>query len=552
MALLGGYLVAVFRHDTVEQARRRAAALTEINQEGSARIERRWDALPLREFVPAELPPLAGDLDLFGRASLSHLLNTTYTSVGQVRLRDWLLQPAPPAIIEERQQAVVELAGQADFRDQLAVSARLLGAEQRNYAEFLVWAESEPTLIKRPWVLWVARMLPLITFGLIGAYIFDLTNVHWWIASLIVNQAWIVAFGSDGLAAMAVLSARQGSFKSYAALFRHILDQPLQATALQRIQAQLASGPGRADQHMQRLARIVAFSDLRLSLLFPLLQVFTLWSFHVTARLEHWQRDVGPYVRTWLEALGDLEALTALATLTADHPGWVMPTVSETVAACVQAEELGHPLLAPALARTNDIEVGPPGSFVLITGSNMSGKSTLLRAVGLNSVLAQAGGPVCAQALTLPPLILATSVRVQDSLERGVSYYMAELERLKDVVDLAEATNDRLVLFLLDEILHGTNTAERQIAARRIIRHLLNHGATGIVSTHDLTLAAAPDITEASRPFYFTEHFERGPEGPTMSFDYVLRPGLAVSTNALKLMEIVGLPVDDGVEEQVG
>ena len=198
----------------------------------------------------------------------------------------------------------------------------------------------------------------------------------------------------------------------------------------------------------------------------------------------------------------------------------------------------------------------------------MSGKSTLLRAVGVNVALAQAGGPVCAAEMELPPLAIATSMRIQDSLEQGVSYFMAELRRLKAIVDEADARHDaeahhaaehgaaniiedgRALLFLLDEILHGTNTAERQVAARRIVRHLVTQGAIGAVSTHDLTLADAPDLAAMAERVHFTERFTRGPEGPAMTFDYQLRPGLASSTNALKLMEIVGLDLgdDDGDE----
>jgi DNA mismatch repair ATPase MutS len=178
----------------------------------------------------------------------------------------------------------------------------------------------------------------------------------------------------------------------------------------------------------------------------------------------------------------------------------------------------------------------------------MSGKSTLLRALGVNLVLAGAGGPVCAASMRCPPVTLWTSMRVQDSLARGVSYFMAELERLKAVVDAARATRaagDRTFFYLLDEILQGTNTAERQIAARRIVLHLVGQGALGAVSTHDLTLAAAPDVAAAAVPIHFTETITSDPDSPRMSFDYCIRPGIATSTNALKLMEIVGLDVGD-------
>ncbi len=545
VAALGAYLVAVFRHDSVEQARKRAAALVDFNTEGSARLDRRWDDIPFRHVsTTADEPPLAYDLDITGRASLLHLLNTAYTNVGQARLREWLLHPADLPTITQRQSAVRELVELADFRANLAVSAYLLGQEQHTYEQFLDWAEAQPVLLKRPLIIWLSRLLPLVSLALMIGFVLGALQLQWWILALIINQAFSVVFGGGSGHTMSTVAAGQSSFRTYGALFRQILDQPFHEVGLRQIQAQLQTGPGRADAQMRRLARITSFVDLRLSLIYPLIQIATLWSFHITWLLELWQRDVGPFARPWLMALAELEALSALATLAYDHPHWTFPTLDAS-ATCYEAADIGHPLLPPQKVHTNSLTVGPPGTFMLITGSNMSGKSTLLRSVGLNAVLAQAGGPVCASALHMPPLILATSIRVQDSLEHGVSYYMAELQRLKEVVEIAEAADERLVLFLLDEILHGTNTTERQIAARRIIRHLLRQHTIGMVSTHDLTLAAAPDITQASQPYYFTEHFERGPDGPTMTFDYTLRSGLATSTNALNLMEIVGLPTED-------
>jgi DNA mismatch repair ATPase MutS len=192
----------------------------------------------------------------------------------------------------------------------------------------------------------------------------------------------------------------------------------------------------------------------------------------------------------------------------------------------------------------NDVAIGPPGTFLMVTGSNMSGKSTLLRAVGANVVLAQAGAPVCAEQLTLPPILLATSMRIHDSLADGVSFYMAELRRLKQIVDAArEQTADtkRVLLYLLDEILQGTNTAERQIAVRRVLAHLLAEGAIGAISTHDLQLAADSTLSKAGQTVHFREtiHSESGRQ--EMTFDYRLREGLATTSNALKLLEIVGL-----------
>jgi DNA mismatch repair ATPase MutS len=238
-----------------------------------------------------------------------------------------------------------------------------------------------------------------------------------------------------------------------------------------------------------------------------------------------------------MEALGELDALCALARVRHDNPSWAIPLLERTP--LLQAEDLGHPLIPDGRRVGNDVEIGPPGTVLLITGSNMSGKSTLLRAVGLNVVLAGCGAPVCASAMRLPPADLQTSIRIQDSLELGLSYFMAALARLKGVVDAAEHERpDRVLLYLLDEILQGTNSVERSVAVRGIARHLLEAGAIGAMTTHDLAIAGEPPLDTSSRLVHFTETVG---EGGQMSFDYRLRPGLATSRNALRLMKLIGL-----------
>ena len=216
--------------------------------------------------------------------------------------------------------------------------------------------------------------------------------------------------------------------------------------------------------------------------------------------------------------------------------------------AVLRGRALGHPLLADDRRVANDVEVGPAGTILLITGSNMSGKSTLLRAIGLNALLAQAGAPVCAAAFEMPPADLQTSIRVQDSLELGLSYFMAALARLKQIVDAAiqdgrgqadpDRTTGRVLLYLLDEVLQGTNSIERGIAVRAVVRHLLDAGAIGVMTTHDLALADEEPLMSAAGLAHFTEQVH--PDG-RMTFDYRLRPGLATSTNALRLMQLIGI-----------
>ncbi len=541
-----GFAASYSYHYRVDLRYQHFRELWAINQEGLQRLARDWAALPLHQ-APAVPNALAADLDVVGHASLLHLLGTAATPVGQCTLQHWLLDGTDPATIAQRQAAVVELAPLVELRDELALRGRVLGAVLHDPQPFLRWAESESWLDRRPWLVWIARITPL---ALIGAVLLQLGGV-------IAFPLWLVVVAINGLVSWTAgrgvnvildqISARQRVFGAYAALFELAAQQQFTSPLLRQMQNQSTADNDDAAMQMRRLSRRVALADLRASFFFIVLQLATLWSVHALWLLERWQRNNGSAARRWLQALGDWEAVAALATLHHDHPHWTFPTSTAAQPIQLRAHELGHPLLPPAACVGNDVVIGPPGTFLLVTGSNMSGKSTLLRAVGLNVLLAQAGGPVCAQMMILPPLTLATSMRVQDSLEAGVSYFMAEIQRLKIVVDQAQAAqldNERTVLFLLDEILHGTNTGERQIAARQIIRHLLQLGAIGAVSTHDLTLADEPKLAAASQAVHFTETFTRGADGPTMWFDYRLRPGVATSTNALKLMELIGLPVE--------
>jgi hypothetical protein len=539
----------VFYHASVARAHRRVAALRQLNEEALRRLARDWPALPVRPAPAAAAEhPFATDLDLFGRASLFQLLGAARTPVGEATLGRWLLDPADTATIRERQAAVAELAPLLDLRDELAVRARLMGANPHDLAGFLDWAEDEPWLLPRPGLLWVARGLTVVTLGLIVAQATELVAAPLWLAVGLVNLGLSYTAGKEVERLLDRVISQFGALEHYAEVFAVLDGAAFDAPALQRLQGALASGDLAAHRQTRSLVRRVRVAYLRMSMFYLVFQALGLWSFHSLALVEGWQRRAGKQVRGWLAALGEIEALVALASLAHDHPDWAFPEITEDGPLVVQANGLGHPLLRDDVRVTNDVEIGPPGTFLLVTGSNMSGKSTLLRAIGVNAVLAQAGGPVCAAAMRLPPLTLGTSIRVQDSLEQGVSYFMAELQRLKDVVDAAVDARDgssRTLLFLLDEILHGTNTAERQIAARRVILYLVANGALGAMSTHDLTLAESPDIADAARPIHFTEQFHSGPTGPSMSFDYLVRPGIATSTNALKLMQLVGLTLDD-------
>jgi len=525
--------------------------LSKLNDEGLARRARDWQALPEHDdFAPTREHPYAEDLDLFGHESLVALLGTIGTEPGRRTLRAWLLEPAEPRLILERQAAVAELARLIDEREEITVRGRMMPEESAHRVEsFLAWAESEPWLARKRLLVWTARSLSIVPAVFIGLDVADIVPYTAWVLALFVNLAFTYLAGGRRIhQTFDRAFARESSVQQYAELFRLLSSTAFQTQALQRISSLLATGAVSPYRQMARLHRLSTLSEVRLSMTYIGIQALTLWDFHVMLRLEKWQTTAGRHVRSWLSSLGEADALAALATLHFDNPGWTFPDISIEKDSVVEAEGLGHPLLADDVRIVNDVKVGPQSTFLLVTGSNMSGKSTLLRAIGTNVVLARAGGPVCATSMHMPPLRLETSMRVRDSLQQGLSHFMAELERLKGVVDTArQAATDggSALLYLLDDIFQGTNSAERQIAARKVITYLLDTPAIGAVTSHDLELAETKELSSACVPVHFSETIEEGADGRSITFDYKLRPGIATSSNALKLLEIVGLDSAD-------
>ena len=575
------FAILVARHRVARREMRRAELMAEFNREGVARLDRHWPGLrPAPGLAAPRDHDYAADLDLLGPASLLHLIGVCGTAPGWRTLRAWLLGRADPDTVASRQAAVSEMAGALDFRDRLAAEARLLdpptaaasglpslpralglppafgkpdpaaaadAADPANdpAAPFLHWAEGDPWLPNHPWLRIVSHLLAAANLTAIVLYS--------------IGAVPIPALGWPLVISMLVLAPKsraihqvfndaddgESGVRQYGPLLAHLAAAPLDAPYATALRRRIGTGPRSAPGEIATLRRLLDMADARRSpLLHYPLAVILHWDVHVLAGLELWKARSGSRVRGWLDAVGEAEALASLSALAADHPDWTMPTLDRN-ARTVQARALGHPLLAPDVCVRNDIEIGPAGSFHLVTGSNMSGKSTLLRAVGLNAVLAQAGGPVCAEELRMPPLRVTTSILVEDSLADGVSYFMAGLQRLKRIVDAAQSSipapdgQPPHTLYLLDEILQGTNSAERRIAARTVLRQLLETGAIGAVTTHDLSLADADDLTARAVAVHFTESVDDGSDA--LTFDYRLRDGIATSTNALKLLEMVGL-----------
>jgi hypothetical protein len=560
-AAFAAYAILVVRHAKVLEAVAQSEAGIWLAQQGLARLARDWRVLldiGRPSGIDWDAHPYARDLDIYGHASVTKWLGAPATWNGAQQLRDWLLAPAPVPAIQERQRAIEELAAKREWRESFAVHGHLGQAVPGNVARFLAWAEDPVPALPRivqpltigltavtwtliaVWLTSAINRLPPFTAETFSLWFADaLSNGRWWLP-VAVNVTLSVAMASRMYAAFDRATLGQSAMERYAAMLTAVCDEPWQGPRLTALQTRLRAG-GLAPDLVRRLGRLVGWSELRTGaalLHFPI-QALTLWDFHVLFALERWRARCGSRIRGWLDALGECDALAVLSIVRADEPTWALPAVDAALGE-VRGTSVGHPLMPPDRRVANDVSVGPAGTLLLITGSNMSGKSTLLRSVGVNLVLAQAGAPVCAASFSMPPVRVYTSIHVQDSLERGVSYFMAALARLKQIVDAAEQTRepDRVLFYLLDEVLQGTNSVERGLAVRAVVRHLLDAGAIGAMTTHDLALADEEPIKSAGVLAHFTEQVHA--DG-TMTFDYRLRPGLATSTNALRLMQLIGI-----------
>jgi hypothetical protein len=529
-------------HAGIRRKRDAHAALVTVNQLALARLGLYWVSLPFHDASVPRTHPYAHDLDITGHASILQRISTPVLHHGVATIRAWLLEPASPGEIASRQQAVRELAPMLDLRQRLEAIGRASEGAPPDPEPFLAWARQKPWLLRRPW-LWTAAIIsPLALVVLAALWLAGAITAPLWLAPIVINVALFQLFGGQVSERVAQSTPLRDAMRGYAGVFRLIAASNPTSPKLRDIVDRLDESG--ATGQLGAFARIAGFAIPRGSIIWMPLQMATLWDVHVLHSLERWRQRSHHDIGAWFAAAGEWEALAALSVLAHDHLEWAFAEV-DPGATAVEAAALAHPLIATTEAVANDVTVGPEGTFLFVTGSNMSGKSTLLRAIGVNAVLAQAGGPVAATALRMPPLDPWTCMRVEDSLERGVSYFMAELQRLKAVVDAARAATGRPVLYLLDEILQGTNTAERQVASRQVLAQLCASHAIGGVSSHDLDLVNDPRIAGRAVAVHFAETLDHAPgDAAAMTFDYRLRPGPATSTNAIALMRLLGFEID--------
>ena len=523
-------------HGRILRAKSRANTAAEFYRKGIARIEDRWAGTgQTGDRFKDGNSVYADDLDLFGKGCLFELLSTARLPMGENRLANWLCEGADVDAILERQKEVQELREKLDLRESLAVIGEDLRARV-NPESLFEWAESKSVL---PGVALrvVAAVLAILAAS---AAVYYLNTAEIWpLASLMAVEAGIlVRFRKRAHAVMEAVDCNAEGLLLFSEILARLEQEPFESPRLKKLAAELRKEKAPASRAIRQFARIVYWIDASDSLLAKMSELPLLYSVQVATAAEAWRRKYGGKVRRWAELTGEMEALLSLAAYSYEHPADPFPEFADaqSSAGIFEGYELGHPLIAQAQCVRNSVRLDEKTRVLLVSGSNMSGKSTLLRVVGINAVLAMAGAPIRGERLRLTPLKIGTRIRSTDSLQEGRSSFYTEILHIRKVFD--EANGTMPLVFLFDELLEGTNSKDRRIGAESLIQGLLKRRAIGIVTTHDLALT---EIGAAVGNVLRNMHFEDSVVDGKMKFDYKLRDGVVEKSNALELMRLIGL-----------
>jgi hypothetical protein len=523
-------------HERVLRAKASAERGAAFYRRGIARIEDHWAGTGATgERFLDEKHVYAEDLDLFGRGSLFDLISAARTPMGEERLAAWLLEPAAIPTILERQGTIGELRERVDFREDLALVGEELRGEL-NPKSLTEWAEGARSM---PMAMWRMVALALAAATIVTLAWGGQTSNFWpFVIALGVTASFRRAFRKRSEQVLGTMDSDPQGLdlfsKTVARIEREMFESPRLGQFARELKADGAAAA------IGRLAKIAYWIEARESFMFHVLDFGLLLTVQTAYAAEGWRTRWGKRVRTWIEAVAEIEAVVSLAGYAYEHPGDPFPefATEEPGAAFLDGEELKHPLIPAARSVGNSVRLDAKRRLLIVSGSNMSGKSTLLRAVGVNAVLAMAGAPIRGKSLRMGPLTLGTRIRSVDSLLEGRSNFYTEILRIRQVFDRTGQTVP--VLFLFDELLEGTNSKDRRIGAEGLLRAFVGRGAIGIVTTHDLALT---EIVREMGEAAGNAHFEDRVVDGEMRFDYQLRPGVVERSNAIELMRLVGLNV---------
>ncbi len=535
-----GFPLLIRYHNRLRAQRDQLLTLQHMNEAELQRLELQLSNFDTGVKFMEPTHPYSGDLDIFGDHSLFQLVNRSATALGKSTLARWLLHPATRPELQQRQAAVRELSSLTEWRQTFqAYGEQQQPDEDDSLNTLLAWMQAPPALANRMLYTTLCYGLGLLTLTAIVLYFTLGIPGYVPIALLLTNGGILLSTSSIAAdthrrttRSVAILSAYQG-------MMRQVEQQAFATERLQRLQAPLTSSGTTASQSVDRLRHILENFDARGNMFYHLFNAVFLLDIFWLLRADRWKARLQGDVNQWFDSISEMEALGSLASFAFAHPSFVMPTISGQQFV-LSTQGMAHCLIPPQQRVANNFATEARGTITIITGSNMSGKSTFQRTVGVNVVLALAGAPVCAQQFEVSVMQIFTSMRTQDSLEENVSSFYAELRRLRQLLDMLQAP-ERPVLFMLDEILKGTNSKDRHHGAASLIKQLSKLEATGFVSTHDLELGQLEKTLPQVRNYSFTSTIDQD----EIYFDYKLRKGICQSFNASKLMANMGIAVED-------
>jgi hypothetical protein len=523
-------------HERVIHRKNLASRIASFYERGLARLENRWmGSGVLGEEFKDSTHPYSEDLDLFGSGSLFELMCIARTRSGEQTLAAWLLNPAEPLLVRNRQSAVEDLRSRLDFREEIGTHGADIRTRMRPEA-LTSWSQRTATHFSTGLRISASISVILTLLALYGWAAWDwgwnpfvlMLVLQVLLMRHIASRVQDITHGAEG--------AHQ-ELKVLAGILSRIEQESFHSEHLQKLQEQMKSHGILPSRQIHKMGTLLGLLDWQRNQLFAPIAILLLWQAHLAFALESWRTKYGSKIPFWIQVVGEIESLNSFSAYAYEHPNDIFPEiVEETI--CYEGQELGHPLIPDAQCVRNSIQLNAQERLKIVSGSNMSGKSTFLRTIGINAVLALAGGVVRAKQLRLSPVSVGASIHILDSLQTGSSRFYSEITRLRQLMDLAQTKPP--LLFLLDEILHGTNSADRLVGAEAIVRGFLKQNAIGLLTTHDLALAnIAEKLGAAAENIHFQDHIENG----RIAFDYRVHEGIVQKSNAIELMRAVGLEV---------
>ena len=546
-AIIATSIIFVFlaiKHNKLKYNKIRCSILCEINENSIKRDNSNWkDFSDNGEDFSDEEHNYTKDLDIFGHNSLFQWINTCITYLGRKNLKDSLTKPQYS--IEEiykRQKAIKELASIVGWRQRFQAEAILSEHKNHNPEKLYGWVKDKNEFFLKSWVRIIVRILPVITLSLlVASFIFQAISYKIFLSAVVVHIILLAIGYKEISLSLDTVHQYKDTILIYNKLLMHIEKKTFSSEYLIKLRAKLINPEGiTASSQIKKLVNLVNLISDRANMYYLPINILLLWDYQCLINLQRFKKESGPFLKTWLEVIGEMEALNSLSIISYEHNDWATPKF-QSGSPIFKAENLGHPLLGSNRIY-NDINIAKSQNILLITGSNMSGKSTLLRTTGINLVLAYAGAPVCGNSFTCSIMDIYTCMRTSDNLEKNISSFYAELLRIKTLVSATE--NKAPIFFLLDEIFKGTNSIDRHTGATVLVTKLSNENALGFVSTHDLELGDIENTNKKVKNYHLREYYK----DDKLYFDYKLRSGVSTTRNALYLMKMAGLKIPSDME----